>query len=64
MLKCGETDKTNIQIINKMQKKAFRLVNNAGHKDQTNELLLRFQTLKFPDLFQFKTVQLVFKMKT
>ena len=46
-----------------MQKKAIRIVNNAGYHDHTNDLFLNTKTLKFFDLVDFITAQMIYKAR-
>ena len=46
-----------------MQKKAIRLINNVGYHDHTNELFLKSLTLKFFDLVNFRTAQIIYKAR-
>lgn len=55
----GNTNKSNIQAINTMQKTAIRY----RYRDHTNELFLKIQVLNFPDLIQFKTAHIIFKAR-
>ncbi|KAK0146590.1 putative RNA-directed DNA polymerase from transposon BS [Merluccius polli] len=59
----GNTYRNNLQPINIMQKKAIRMVNNAGYHDHTNRLFLNLNTLKFFDLVDFKTAQIIYKAR-
>jgi len=46
-----------------MQKRAIRIVNNVGYLEHTNALFLKSRTLKFSDLVEFKTAQILYKAK-
>ena len=59
----GNTYKTNTDPIFILQKKAIRIVNNADYRDPTNPLFTKLNTLKFKDLVDFKTIQLMYKIK-
>ena len=59
----GNTYKTTLEPLSIMQKKAMRIVNNVGYYEHTNDLFLKSQTLKFMDLAQFKTAQIIYKAK-
>ena len=59
----GNTYKTNIQSLCTLQKRAIRIINNVGYRDHTNILFLRVNALKFRDLVEFKTAQIMYKAK-
>ena len=59
----GNTYKTNTDPIFILQKKAIRIVTNADYREPTNPLFIKLNTLKFNDLVDFKTIQLMFKVK-
>ncbi len=59
----GNTYKSNLKTICTMQKKAMRIVSNVGYNAQTNDLFLKLQTLKFMDIVDFKTTQIIYKAK-
>ena len=59
----GNTYKSNLQPINIMQKKAIRIVNNVGYYEHTNALFLKLKTLKFFDLVDLKTAQIIYKAR-
>lgn len=46
-----------------MQKKAMRIVCNVGYYVHTNYLFLKLQTLKFKDIVDLKTTQIMYKAK-
>ena len=59
----GNTYRSNLQPIYIMQKKAMRIVNNVGYYEHTNRLFLNSKTLKFFDLVDFKTAQIIYKAR-
>jgi len=59
----GNTYKTTLQTICTTQKKAIRIVCNAGYYEHTNDLFLTLQTLKFEDIVDLKTIQIMYKAK-
>ena len=59
----GNTYKTNTDPIFILPpKKAIRIVNKADYREPTNPLF-KLNTLKFKDLVDFKTIQLMYKIK-
>jgi len=46
-----------------MQKRAIRIVNNVGYLEHTTALFIKSHTLKFRNLVQFKTAQVLYKAK-
>lgn len=59
----GNSYKNNIQALCVIQKKAIRILNFARYRDHTNVLFLQSKILKFKDLVEFKTNQLMFKIQ-
>lgn len=59
----GNTYKSNTQTITIIQKRAIRLINNAGYRDDTNGLFFKMQAIKFQDLVEFKTAQIIYKAR-
>lgn len=59
----GNTSKSNTQTITIIQKRAIRLINNAGYRDHTNALFIKMQAIKFQDLVTFKTAQIIYKVR-
>lgn len=59
----GNTYKTTLKTICTMQKKAMRIVCNVGYYVHTNYLFLKLQTLKFKDIVDLKTTQIMYKAK-
>uniref|UniRef100_A0A8C6M9A3 Reverse transcriptase domain-containing protein n=1 Tax=Nothobranchius furzeri TaxID=105023 RepID=A0A8C6M9A3_NOTFU len=57
----GNTYKTTLSPIIILQKKAIRIINKAGYRDHTNNLFLKSRVLKFTDLVQFLTLQIIYK---
>ncbi len=54
---------TTLQTLCTVQKRAIRIVNKAGYLDHTTPLFLKSKTLKFMDLVNLKTAQVVFKAR-
>ena len=54
---------SNLNPLYIIQKRAIRIVHKAGFYDHTNELFLRSNTMKLFDLVEFKTAQLMFKVR-
>lgn len=59
----GNTYKCTIQSLSILQKRAIRIVHNTGYTDHTNSLFLKSKTLKFIDLVDFQTAQIMYKAK-
>jgi hypothetical protein len=59
----GNTYSSNLLPLSIIQKRAIRFVHKVGFYDHTNELFLRSGTMKFVDLVEFKTAQLMFKIR-
>ena len=59
----GNTYRSNLNPLYIIQKRAIRIVHKAGFYDHTNELFLRSNTMKLFDLVEFKTAQLMFKVR-
>ena len=59
----GNTYKTTINSLITIQKRAIRLINNAGYRDHTHSLFLGSHVLKFTDLVDFKTLQIMYKAR-
>ncbi len=59
----GNTFKTNLQPIYIMQKQAKRIVNNVGFYHHTNKLFFKLRALKFTDLVELKTAQMIYKSR-
>lgn len=57
----GHTYKTNTQSIFKLQKRAIRIINHSSYIQPTNPLFIKLNTLKFHDLVEFKTAQIMYK---
>lgn len=60
----GNTYKTNIDPIIKLQKRAIRIINKAGYLETTNPLFIKSCTLKFVDMVYSKTLEIVFRAKS
>uniref|UniRef100_A0A669CB82 Reverse transcriptase domain-containing protein n=1 Tax=Oreochromis niloticus TaxID=8128 RepID=A0A669CB82_ORENI len=59
----GNTYKSNTQTITIIQKRAIRLINNVGYRDHTNALFVKMKAIKFQDLVEFKTAQIMYKVR-
>ena len=55
--------KTNTDQIFTLQKKAIRIVNKVNYREPSNPLFIKMNTLKCKDLVDFKTIQLMYKVK-
>lgn len=49
----SNTNKYTIQSIFTLQKRAIRIIHNAGYRNHRNSLFLKSKTLKFTHLVQF-----------
>lgn len=58
----GNTYKTNLDPIIKLQKRAIRIINGVGYRDSTNQLFIRSRTLKFLDIVYSKTLEIMFRV--
>lgn len=59
----GQQLQTTLQLSSTLQKRAIQIVNNVGYHEHTNILYLKWNTLKFKDLVDFKTAQIIFEAK-
>ena len=59
----GNTYKTSLHSLTILQKKAIRIIHNVRYLDHTNPLFIRSKLLKFTDLVEFQTTQIMFKAK-
>ncbi len=59
----GNTYKTNTKPIFILQKRAIRIVNKTTYRETTNPLFIKLKALKFNDLVDFKTAQIMYKAK-
>lgn len=59
----GNTYKTNIDVLFKLQRRAIRILHNVGFRDHTDILFQQSKILKFNDLIKFKTLKIIFKAK-
>ena len=57
----GNTYKTNTESIFILQKRAIRIVNRSGYREPSNQLFIKLKALKFKDLVDLKTVQIMHK---
>lgn len=59
----GNTYKTSLQPLCKIQKKAIRMITKAGFRDHTNIMFLKLKILKFMDLIKYKTAKIMYKAR-
>lgn len=59
----GNNYKNTIHSLFIFQKRAIRIIQKAGYQDHTNTLLLQSEILKFADLVDFQTAQILFKVQ-
>ena len=54
---------TNTDLIFILQKRAIRIVNKTTYREPTNPLFIKLNALKFKDLVDFKTIQIMYRVK-
>lgn len=59
----GNTYPTNLQPLSIIQKRAIRVVHKVGYLEHTNALFLRSNALKFMDIIEYKTAQIIYKAR-
>ncbi len=59
----GNNYKTTLHSLFILQKKAIWTILNAGYRDHTNAVFLQLKILKFADLVEFQTAQMMFRAK-
>ena len=59
----GNTYKSSLKKICTLQKRAIRIIHNVGYLEHTNSLFLQSHILKFMDLVNFRSMQMVFKAR-
>ena len=59
----GNTYQSKLKPLCIIQKRAIRIVHKVGYHDHTNALFLKSNTLKFLDLVEFKTAQIIYKAR-
>ena len=59
----GNTYKSSLHSLILLQKRAIRIINNAGYRDHTNMLFLNSNVLKFVDLIKLNTAQIMYKAR-
>lgn len=59
----GNNYMTTIHPLLILQKKAIRIIHGAGYRDHTNSLFLQSKLIKFKDMVDFHTAQILFKAK-
>ena len=57
----GNSYKSNLVIMEKLQKRAIRIINGANYYDHTSKLLYSLKLSKFLDIVKCKTLQVMFK---
>lgn len=58
----GNTYKTNTEPIFILQKRALRIVNKTTYRAPTTPLFIKLKALKFRDIVDFKTAQIMYKI--
>ena len=59
----GNTYRTYIDPIIKLQKRAIRIINKVSYRDTTNKLFIESCSLKFIDIVYLKTLEILFRVK-
>ena len=59
----GNTYKCSLNAITILQKRAIRIINNAGFRDHTNALFIKSKIIKFVDIVEYKTAQIMYKAR-
>ena len=59
----GNTYKTTLNTLVTLQKRAIRLINNVGYRDHTHRLFTESHVLKFTDMVNYKTLQVMYKAR-
>ena len=59
----GNNYKCSLHTITVTQKRAIRIIHKVGHMEHTHSLFSRSKILKFVDIVQYQTAQLMFKAK-
>lgn len=57
----GNTYKTNTNSIFMLQKRAIRIVKKTNYREPTNSLFIELKALKFKELVELKTLQIMYK---
>ena len=57
----GNTYSTNTKSIFILQKRAIRIINKATYREPSNQLFIKVKALKFKDLVDIKTAQIMYK---
>lgn len=57
----GNANKTNIDVLIKLQKRAIRLINKVGYREPTNKLFIQSNTLKFTDILCIKILEIMYR---
>ncbi len=59
----GSYFKSSLHSLIILQKRSIRIIHKVGYQDHTNTLLLKSKLLKFKDLVNLQTAQIIFKAK-
>ena len=59
----GNTYRSSVEPLYRLQKRAIRIINNAGYLEHTNKLFLKSEILKIYDIIEFHTVQFLYKAR-
>uniref|UniRef100_A0A8C6SQ40 Reverse transcriptase domain-containing protein n=1 Tax=Neogobius melanostomus TaxID=47308 RepID=A0A8C6SQ40_9GOBI len=59
----GSTYKNTLKPIVLLQKRAIRVIHKVGFLDHTNSLFLKSKIMKFCDIVEFQTVQMLYKAR-
>lgn len=59
----GNNYKTSLRPLTTIQKRAIRIIHNVGYQEHTNSLFLQSKLLKFTDIADYQTAQIMYKAK-
>ena len=57
----GSANKTYIEPVFKLQKRAIRVVNGSEYRAHTNPIFIQLKTLKFNDLLEYSLLKIMYK---
>lgn len=59
----GNSFQTHVKTVYLLQKRAIRIISNAGFREHTNVLFLKAKLLKFNDIVELQTLMVMFQAK-
>lgn len=60
---CGSTNKTTVNVIDLLQKRAIRVINKVGYYINTNSLTIKSHVMKFDDWVYYKIIHIMYRAK-